>query len=170
MTATPKDVVAGTKLDQVDGSQSPGFTTGAKVRLSDGGEAVYVRATSEISQYQAVVMLADSNAVGSLGAVPVTTTNAATSRRVAVATFGNIASSKYGWVQVGGRPLVNLAANCAPNVPLYTTATGGALDDATVSGGLIGGAIAETTISNATAVTINWAAGGFIVNGAVPGA
>jgi len=49
--------------------------------------------------------------------------------------------------------LVNLAANAAPNVPLYTTATSGVLDDAVVSGGIVFGLVATTSISNATAVT-----------------
>lgn len=165
--ASPKDVVVGVKPDQVDSSTSPGWTTGAETRLSDGGKMIYVRATSEISAYQAVVLLNDTNAVGGLGAVPATTTNDLTSKRIAFAQ-NNISSSNYGWVQQGGRPLVNLATNCAPNVPLYTTATAGALDDATISGHLVGGIIAETTISNATAVTIN-AAAGFIIGGAATG-
>jgi hypothetical protein len=66
----------------------------------------------------------------------------------------SIASAYYGWVQLGGAPLVNCAANCAPNVPLYTTSTVGVLDDATVSAGMVAGVTAQNTISNATAVTI----------------
>lgn len=162
MAATPKDVVVGVSLTTVDSSSSPAWTTGAETKLSDGGVAIYIRATSAISQYDAVVLANDTSAVGGLGAVPVTTTNAATSSRIAFAQTA-IGSSNYGWVQTGGRPLCTLAANCAPNVPLYTSATAGVLDDATLSQGLIGGAIAETTISNSTAVTLNMSRGGFII-------
>lgn len=129
-----------------DGVSVGEFTPGAEVQLANGGVLVYVSATSTISQYNAVVI--DNNG----GAVPVTTTNSANSKRIAVAQT-SIASSYFGWVQVGGKPIVTLAANCAPNVPLYTTATGGVLDDAVVSGGLVIGLVANTSISNATAVT-----------------
>jgi len=162
MAATPKDVVVGVNLTLVDSSSSPSWTTGAETKLSDGGVAIYVRATSTIAQYDAVVLAYDASAVGGLGAVPVTTTNSATSERIAFAQTA-IGSSNYGWVQSGGRPLVTLAANCAPNVPLYTTATAGVLDDATLSLGLVGGVVGETTISNSTAVTINASRGGFII-------
>jgi hypothetical protein len=66
---------------------------------------------------------------------------------------------------VGGTFRGNLLANCDDNVPLYTTATPGALDDATVSGGLVGGVISTVTISNATAVTLLGAYAPFIVSG-----
>jgi hypothetical protein len=83
-----------------------------------------------------------------------TTTLSANGKRVGFAQT-SIPSAYYGWLQISGaKVLVNLAANARPNVPLYTTATSGVLDDATVSGGLIIGAIATNTISNATAVTL----------------
>jgi hypothetical protein len=88
-------------------------------------------------------------------AVPVTTTNAADSKRFAVAQV-SIASGSFGWVQSGGVMRVNLAASCNPAVPLFTTATAGVLDDATVSGGgvgLVAGIVATATASGATAIT-----------------
>jgi hypothetical protein len=130
-----------------DTSSIAGFTPGTVVNLSDGGQAMYVRATSEISQFAAVVIDA------SAGALMVTTTLAVATKRIGFAQ-ASIASAFYGWAQLGGAPKVNLAANCAPNVPLYTTATAGVLDDATVSAGMIAGVVAKNTISNATAATI----------------
>lgn len=141
-----------------DGTASAEFTPGTTVTQSDGSLLVYVSATSTISQYNAVVI--DNNG----GAVPVTTTNSATSKRIAFAQV-SIASSYFGWVQVGGKAIVTLAANCAPNVPLYTTATGGVLDDAVVSTGLVIGLVANTSISNATAVTCVGAVGTVIGSG-----
>ena len=137
--------IAGVNLTTTD--TTPQFAPGTVVNLNDGGQAIYVKGLSEISTYACVVV--DSSA----GAKMVTTTNVANCKRVGFAQT-SIASAYYGWVQLGGAPLVNLAANCAPNVPLFTTATAGVLDDATVSAGFIAGVVAQNTISNATAVTI----------------
>lgn len=122
------------------------FSPGTVTKLSDGGEAIYVNAISTIAAFDAVGI----NAAG--GAYPLTTTNSANSKRIGFAQSA-ITSSYYGWVQTGGVVKVNLAANCDDNVPLYTTGTGGVLDDAVVSGGLVMGVTSTVTISNATAVT-----------------
>lgn len=135
---------AGVTLTNVDSTSQ--FTTGTVVNLSDGGQAVYVQALSEISTYAAVAVYDTQKAQ------MMTTTLAATCKRVGFAQ-ASIASGYYGWVQLGGKVLINLAANCAPNVPLYTTATAGVLDDAVVSGGAVFGLVATSSISNATAVT-----------------
>jgi len=130
-----------------DGTSIAGFTPGTVVNLSDGGQAVYVCGLSEISQYACVII--DASAKAQM----ITTTRAVGMKRIGFAQC-SIASGFYGWVQTGGAPLCNLAANCAPNVPLYTTATAGVLDDATVSAGMVAGTVAVNTISNATAVTL----------------
>jgi hypothetical protein len=130
-----------------DSSSIAGFTPGTVVNLSDGGQAMYIRATSELSQFAAVVIDA------SAGALMVTTTLAVATKRIGFVQ-ASIASAFYGWAQIGGAPKVNLAANCAPNVPLFTTATAGVLDDATVSAAMVAGTVAKNTISNATAVTV----------------
>jgi hypothetical protein len=130
-----------------DTSSIAGFTPGTIVNLSDGGQAIYIKGLSELSQFAAVVVDA------SAGALMTTTTRAVANKRIAFVQ-ASIASAWYGWAQMGGAPKVNLAANCAPNVPLYTTATAGVLDDATVSAAMVAGCVAANTISNATAVTI----------------
>jgi hypothetical protein len=60
-------------------------------------------------------------------------------------------------VQLGGVVRVNLLTLCAPNVPLFTTATAGCLDDATVSGNGVGLVVGVTnagsTASGTTALT-----------------
>lgn len=144
-------------------SINPAFALGTTVLLNDGGHAIYVKALSELSAFAAVGIYADGTAQ------MITTTLAATTRRVAWAQT-SVPSGYFAWVQSGGVFKGNLAANGAPNVPLYTTATAGVLDDATVSGGLIGGVISTVSISNATAVTLLGAFAPFIVNGATPGA
>jgi hypothetical protein len=84
--------------------------------------------------------------------VPLTTTNSAGSKAVGFAQV-SIASAYYGWVQLGGKPRVSVAAACEPSVPLFTTATAGVLDDATVTGGLVAGIVATTSAASASAVT-----------------
>ncbi len=146
MTAFNVSPVAGVDLS-ADGTSIAGFFPGTVVNLSDGGQACYVQATSEISQFACVLIGAGASARMS------TTTLAVATKRVGFAQC-SIASAFYGWVQLGGTPKVNLAANCAPNVPLFTTATAGVLDDTTVSAAMVAAVTAQTTISNATAVTI----------------
>lgn len=157
MATFPINGAIGVNLTE-DGTASAKFAVGTMVNLSDGGMAVYVSATSTISQYNAVII------DGANGAVPVTTTNSANSKRIAFAQT-SIASSYFGWVQIGGSPKVMLAANCDDNVPLYTTATAGVLDDAVVSTGLVLGLTSTVTISNATAVTCIAARGVMIGSG-----
>ena len=134
----------GVSLEYTD--TSPSFAVGTTVNLNDGGQAVYVRASSDVAQYSAVSVRFDNTVV------PITTTNSANSKVVGFAQ-ASIASAYYGWVQIGGKPVVKLAASCLPFVPLYTTATAGTLDDTVVSGGLVAGIVALTTASGATALT-----------------
>lgn len=141
------DGLAGVNLLNVEADPQHGV--GTVVNLSDGGSAIYVKALSEISQYAYALAYADGTAQMA------TTTLAGTCKRGGWAQQ-SIPSAYYGWLQISGKPKGNLAANCDDNVFLYTTATAGVLDDATVSG--VGGLIAFTTstvtISNATAVTL----------------
>lgn len=136
----------GVKLDQVDTSAA--HVVGTRVCGNENSEWMYIQAGSAVSQYNAVMIDQSSKAY------PITTTNAASSTRIGFAQT-SIASAKYGWVALQGTNIsVSLAANCAPNVRLYTTGTGGVLDDAIVSAGLVEGVKATVTISNATAVRV----------------
>ena len=141
-----------------DTSPTAKIAKGTKVDLNDGGEAIYVQALSEISTFAAVAIYADQTAQ------MLTTTLSATTKRVGFAQT-SIASGYYGWVQTSGIVKANLAVNCAPNVPLYTTATAGVLDDAIVSTGLIIGVTGTVSISNATAVTCIAAQGAMVGTG-----
>jgi hypothetical protein len=136
--------VIGVALGNTDTSAQ--FKVGTTVNLDDGGQAVYVQAASAVAQYDAVAVLGNNTVV------PITTTNSANSKAVGFAQV-SIASAAYGWVQLGGKPVVKLAASCLPAVPLYTTATAGTLDDAVVSGGLVAGIVALSSASGATALT-----------------
>lgn len=125
---------------------------GTVVHASDGSIAMYVLATSTIAQYDFCIIINTSSAAGaSIGCVPVTTTNALTSQRLAVAQTA-IASGSYGWVYLSGNNLRGkCAAACEPAVPLYTTATAGVLDDAKVTAGYCLGVVAMTSAASASA-------------------
>lgn len=135
----------GVNLTRVDSTAL--FPAGTIVNTSDGGQAMYVKSsTSALSTYAAVSI--SQNGIATM----LTTTNGATSPRVGFAQT-SIATSNYGWVQLGGQFLVNVAAQCASSVPLFTTSTAGVLDDATVTAGYVMGLVSQQSISNATAVT-----------------
>ena len=126
------------------------FALGQTCDLSDGGKAMLVKSSvSACSTFAAVVI--NEYFVATM----LTTGNARSSGNQIGFAQTSIASGYAGWVQLGGRPKVNMAANVAPFVQLYTTATAGVLNTATVSGsgGLVMGVFGGTSISNATAVT-----------------
>lgn len=152
--------VAGVNILDVFAAPAP-HGVGTVVDLSDGGQAIFVKALSEISQFAYALIYADGTVQMS------TTTLSANSKRGGWAQ-NSIPSGFFGWLQLSGTPKGNLAANCDDNLPLYTTATSGVLDDATVSGGLIMFATSTVTISNATAVTLLVGRGQGVGTGAVP--
>lgn len=118
--------------------------------LNDGGDAIYVVAGESIDPYGMALIQENGTAMYA------NITLASNFRRGGWAQV-TLKSGEYGWLQMSGRPLAKCAANCADAVPLYLTTTDGVIDDATTSlgVGLLAGAVAETTISNATAVTLN---------------
>ena len=129
-----------------DTQTDPAVNVGTVVTLDDGGMAVYVKAASAISQYNAVCIPNTNIATNA------TTARVASTKRVGFAQV-SIASGSYGWVQLGGKVRVNVSASCLPGVALYTTTTEGRLDDATVSGALVAGVVTEVTASATSAMT-----------------
>jgi hypothetical protein len=151
----------GVDLTATYASTSAGSTTlfpvtpGTRVNTTNNGVYVFARAESDISAFDAVIMSTYADSASStpvLRAVPITTTNAAALgyNMVGFAQTA-IASSYYGWIGINGILQVNLLVACQPKVPLYTTATAGKLDDATVSAGYIQGIVANTSATSASA-------------------
>jgi hypothetical protein len=140
------------------------IAVGTRGITSDGGEAIFIQAQSENSQYAAVVI--QSNYKGLMATTALVTEATGVGRRVGWAQ-ASIGSGNYGWVQTMGKPIGRCATNCADMVALYTTSTAGEVDDAVVSIGLLEGVMAKTTISNATAVTLLVATPCFVGNMAV---
>lgn len=150
MATFPTGCVIGANL--TDSTTTPTHAVGQVTITSDGGYAMYVQATSTIAAFDACIIINTSSATGaSIGCVPVTTTNALTSQRLAFAQTA-IASSSYGWVMLSGNSIrVNALIACQPNVPLFTTATAGSLDDATVTAGYCLGVVLKSSATSASA-------------------
>lgn len=104
-----------------DTATTPQFAVGARTTRT-GKDYVYVQATSALAANQAAFVDEDFTAV------PVTTTNGTYGGVVGVPEVA-IAASSYGWVQTYGNCNVNVAASCAADVRLNTTATAGRIDD-----------------------------------------
>lgn len=67
-----------------------------------------------------------------------------------------ITATYYGWVQINGPAYGNLKNSCLPNVPLYTTASAGMLDDTSASQTRIYGVRARDTSTASGAAKICW--------------
>lgn len=139
---------------------TPAFTPGTMCYASDGSIAMYVPATSTIGQYNFCIIINTSSAAGaSVGCVPVTTTNALTSQRLAVAQVAitgpvaGVGAVQYGWVFLSGN---NLQGNYLgqPAAPVYTTATAGLLSDTKVTAGYCLGVVAMTSAASASTVPV----------------
>jgi hypothetical protein len=148
----PTTIISTLVTPPIDANDSAArIPAGTIVKTSDGGEAMYVQATSTIAQYNACIIINTSSATGaSIGCVPVTTTNALTSQRLAFAQTA-ITSSNYGWVKLSGNEIrCNLLIACQPAVPLFTTSTAGSLDDTTVTAGYCLGVVAMSSATSAS--------------------
>jgi hypothetical protein len=67
-----------------------------------------------------------------------------------------ITATYYGWVQIEGPAYGNLKNSCLPNVPLYTSASAGMLDDTSASQTRIYGVKARDTSTASGAAKICW--------------
>ena len=128
-------------------TQGKGFGLGDRHIDQTGNEYVYV---------QAGVGGITANFVATIdeayGAVMVSTSNDARGDLLGVAPV-TIAASSFGWVQVKGVCNVQVAASCAANVRLNTTATAGQLDDDGTAGSIACDGIFLTTARAASAGT-----------------
>ena len=103
------------------------FAVGARAEGNNGSEWMYVGpAAAVVNQYD-VIWINQSFAPAQITNNLVKTAGFVGFAQVAFAT------SDYGWVMLSGRPTINTTASTVKEVPLYTCATAGFLDDATVS-------------------------------------
>jgi len=133
----------------------------------DGARLVLCRALSTIVQYDFVVLDTSLNGIDPF-AVPVTTTNAHPGGgKLGVSQVSATASvGEYFFVHTAGRNIRGkLAAGAEPNVSLFTTATGGVLDDATLSGPThCIGVFARSSAASASAPAIEMTEANIILN------
>lgn len=118
------------------------FTLGQQVTGNNGSIWIYIQASASITQYDAVRI--DSGY--KIGQLTIDTGKQPVSVGFAQVAFS---TADYGWVMLAGKPLVRLAADCEPSLAIYATATGGVVDDATVST-MIQGLVADTSVTGAT--------------------
>lgn len=124
-----------------------GFALGDRITDHDGKEYVYVQASGAITgagyvctideTYQAAMLSTSNDAGGDLVGVPVTA----------------FADNDYGWLQVKGPCVVRVAASCAANVGINTTATAGQLDDDGTAGSFDINGLFLTTANGGAAAT-----------------
>jgi len=114
------DTSAGTGTSSNEGNE---FPLGMKVSTTDGGEAMFVHASGAITQYDCVGIDEDFEAAAMLKAI------ADDGHFVGFAQVA-FADNDFGWVHTKGSNITcRLAASCAADSALYTTATAGVLDD-----------------------------------------
>lgn len=130
-------------------------TPGETVSTTNNGRYIFARAASTVAAYDCVIFSTygdSASATPVLGAVPITTTNAAALGYNMIGFAQNaVTSAYYGWFALNGIVKVNLLVACQPKVPLYTTETAGSLDDTTVSAGYVVWLVANTSATSASA-------------------
>lgn len=148
MNLTSSDGVA------VDG-QVPSFLLGEEIEVN-GTVYKYCISASAITAYDACTL---SNA--NVATPGTTTTSGAKPTLFCIPQFAVAAANEYFWAPIGPIAVysydgstafkVNAALNCAADVKLYTTATGGVVDDTATD--LIAGLQLTETITTARAAT-----------------
>ncbi len=126
-----------------------GFTVGTRAALHNGKEYVFVQSNSAVSAFDVVTIPSDTHVAATFS-----TTVAAASEQIGVAQFA-LASGEYGWVQTYGACKVKVLGAAAKAVPLFSTTTGGSLDDATASNYLVTGIQILSTNPSATATAMS---------------
>lgn len=117
----------------------------------DGKEYVYVQAASAIAAGDVVAI--DETGQAAL----VTKARADDGHKIGVAQVA-FADNDYGYVQVKGVCIVNVLANCAADVALYSSATSGSLDDTDASQTKILGIVATAAVGGSAGSVAGWMA------------
>ena len=139
------DSKIGAELDQT--STEIGDTLGNVYNGSDGSKYVYVQASGAITLGDYVTIDEDFQAAaGTKDAVD-------DGHTIGFATNVAFADDEYGYVALTGRPSVRVGGSCAADVPLYTSATAGVLDDSSTSQTKVDGVVLVTTNGTATVAT-----------------
>lgn len=123
------------------------------------GRAVYAQARANTPAFSLCKVIASSAAASaSVEAVLVSTGNLQSAEGALAINQADVSAAQFGWfyteMRKSGRLRVAIA--CEPFVPLYTTGTGGVVDDAVVSTGRIEGLQVLTSAASASAPQATW--------------
>lgn len=137
--ANTKHAISGALGADLDATTTTAeFQLGTCVSGTDGTEWTYVQASGAIAQFDVVGI--DEN----FQAAAITKAIADDGWGVGAAQVA-FADNEYGWVARRGSDIgINVLVSCAADVPLYTTATAGKLDDTSTSQTKIDGLVAVT--------------------------
>lgn len=132
----------GVNLDANDASAGvQGIAQGTEV-ITNHGKAVYAMAAGN-SPGGSLCTVAPPSAAASASVVAtlVSTGNVNSAPGFLAVNQVDVSASRLGWfyTEIRRSGKVRVAADCQPFVPLYTTTTGGVVDDAVVSAGRIEG-------------------------------
>ncbi len=137
------------------------FRVGTVVTGQNGSKYMFVLSTAGLTANQAAGVTESSITLSSAAIVPTYDATALTKSLAdqgcvfAVAPVA-ITATYYGWVLIQGPAYVTLKNSCLPNVPLYTTASSGMLDDTSASQTRIYGIRARDTSTASGAAKICW--------------
>lgn len=151
-TYTAYDQTAAISATNSPDNPGPPFQVGTVSKGTGGSEFIFVKAATAIGNGECAII---TSSTGNASAITTTLINAGEGFQIAFAQIA-IANGAYGWLQRDGAcQNISVAASCLQNVPLYTTATPGVLDDTATT--LIAGVVITTTVTSAavTPGTIN---------------
>lgn len=146
MAYSPFDLAGAQPIANTDTAQK--HALGTVIRASDPaygeGEFIYLLGLAATAVGDAVIY---NQYTG------VTTRLVAGSKGVVGFAMSANVAAQYGWYQISGAVVANVAAAFAAAADVYATATAGVLDDAVVAGDLIAGLVGVTAIGTPTATT-----------------
>jgi hypothetical protein len=145
---------------------SPEFALGARIKLSDGGETMYIKAGAAITAGDVLLINSTGSAVGITTAL--CDKGGTTPQQYIGVANTTLASGQHGWACTGGIPIagISVAASCVRGSPLYTTTGAGILDDTDSSSHLISG-IQTTVTATGAAVVAGFVTTPLLVSGVV---
>lgn len=150
LTYTAYDPTAATSSTNDPAYPGTPFIPGFRAFANNGAEYAFIKAGSTITANQALGITPLT-----FSADPLTKAMADAGREFAVAGVA-ITSGQYGWAQTKGAQSITLKNACLPNVPLYTTASAGMLDDTAASQTRVYGVRAEVTSTSSGSVKLCW--------------
>ena len=145
-----------TPISGLTGIDYPGppFAAGTRTVGSDETEWIYCVAEEAITQYNAVGVDLSDGSAGKL-----TKAMADAGRQIAFCQVSGVDSGEYFWAQTKGQGTITLKNSCLPNVPLYTTASAGMLDDTSASQTRVYGVRSTDTATASGAAKVCWIQG-----------